>query len=47
MATAAVGDPEGGGQASLGTRVGRGLSGLAILLLGTDAGAKLLVPLRA
>jgi len=44
MATAAMGESTGTAQTPLGTRIGWGLSGLAILFLGTDAGAKLLVP---
>ncbi|HEV8406333.1 MAG TPA: DoxX family protein [Sphingomicrobium sp.] len=44
MATAAIGEPLAGAQTTLGTRIGWGLSSLAILFLGTDAGAKLLVP---
>lgn len=44
MATAAIGERASGGRTALATRIGWGLSGLAILFLGTDAGAKLLVP---
>lgn len=44
MATAAIGERATGGQTALATRIGWGLSGVAILFLGTDAGAKLLVP---
>lgn len=44
MATEAIGDGAGDGQTSLATRIGWAFSGLAILFLGADAGAKLLVP---
>ncbi|HEX3422344.1 MAG TPA: DoxX family protein [Sphingomicrobium sp.] len=44
MATAAIRQRASGTRSTLSARVGWGLSVLAILFLGTDAGAKLLVP---
>lgn len=44
MATAAIGQKAARAPASLDAKIGWALSGLAILFLGTDAGAKLLVP---
>ena len=44
MATAAIDERARGTRNLLDARIGWGLSGLAILFLGTDAGAKLLVP---
>jgi hypothetical protein len=44
MATAAISERAAAVQSRLGIRIGWVLSGLAILFLGTDAGAKLLVP---
>ena len=44
MTTAVIDDASAQGPTRASTKLGWALSGLAILLLGTDAGAKLLVP---
>jgi hypothetical protein len=44
MATAAINEAPSAKSSSAGTRIGWALSGLAILFLGADAGAKLIVP---
>ena len=44
MATAAIEERPGRSESALAVKIGWGLSGLAIIFLGTDAGAKLLVP---
>ena len=44
MASAAINEPSARPRSSTGTKIGWALSGLAILFLGTDAGAKILVP---
>lgn len=44
MATAAIGEAEIRQKSSTSVKIGWALSGLAIVFLGTDAGAKLLVP---
>lgn len=44
MAASAIGQPGSGVRYGLSAKIGWALSGVAILFLGTDAGAKLLVP---
>lgn len=44
MATAAIDEASAKPSSSMGVKIGWGLSALAIFFLGTDAGAKLLVP---
>jgi len=44
MTTAAIDEASAGSSTPAGTKIGWGLSALAIVFLGTDAGAKLLVP---
>jgi hypothetical protein len=44
MTTAAISEPAVRSSTPAGVKLGWGLSGLAIVFLGTDAGAKLLVP---